>query len=132
MRYQGRGRSWVWLGIMAVAAGLLAGCGDDATNPEELVPGTYERILDNQVVVLELDDVANEFRAYFATDSLSTEVGDWTYTATEMTFTQDSYCSGQPGTYAYTVTSEELTLTAQDEPCPDNRATVLGAEWMRR
>lgn len=132
MRNQGRTRSWLWLGMMAVVVGLLSGCGDDGTSPEELVPGTYERIYQDQVVVLELDDVANEFRAYLATDSLNAEVGDWTYTANEMTFTQDSYCSGQPGTYAYTVTSEDLTLTVQDEPCPDNRATVFAAEWMRR
>ena len=67
-----------------------------------------------------------------------TQVSSGLYSTTEevLTFEDDSRCAAlhygiEPGTYNWTLESEQLTLTPLDEPCVERRDDIGGLTFSR-
>lgn len=67
-----------------------------------------------------------------------TQVSSGLYSTTEevLTFEADSRCEAlhygiEPGTYTWTLESEQLTLTPLDEPCVERRHDMAGLRFSR-
>lgn len=67
-----------------------------------------------------------------------TQVSSGVYSTSEeiLTFEADSRCEAQhygiePGTYTWTMESEQLTLTPLDEPCVERRGDIGGLTFSR-